>query len=59
MLVIAGEHDLPGIVTLCGQLASVLPNARLTTIAGTAHCPALDQPDALNDAVLEFVASIG
>ena len=48
MLVIAGEHDLPGIVMLCGQLASLLPNARLTTIAGTAHCPALDQPDALN-----------
>jgi pimeloyl-ACP methyl ester carboxylesterase len=31
----------------------------LTTIAGSAHCPALDQPDALNRAVLEFVASIG
>ncbi len=59
VLVVAGEHDLPGVGVLCAQLAAALPNARLTTIAGTAHCPSLDQPDALNRAVLEFVASIG
>ena len=58
VLVVAGEHDLPGKGQLCTRLASVLPNSRLTTIQNTAHCPSLDQPEHLNRVVLEFLQSI-
>jgi pimeloyl-ACP methyl ester carboxylesterase len=59
VLVIAGEYDLPGINQMCARLAAALPNAQLATIAGSAHCPSLDQPDALNVVVLDFLESIG
>ncbi|MDH3682841.1 MAG: alpha/beta hydrolase [Acidimicrobiia bacterium] len=54
-LVIAGEHDLPGIGQLCADLSAALPNGRLITIDDTAHCPSLDQPEALNRAVIDFL----
>ena len=48
VLVVAGEHDLPGVAVLCAQLAAaLLERAVGRRIAGTAHCPSLDQPDAL------------
>ncbi len=58
-LVVAGGHDLPGFGPLCHQLADRLPQGRLVTIDGAAHCPSLDQPHELNRLVLEFVESIG
>ncbi|MDH4168041.1 MAG: alpha/beta hydrolase [Acidimicrobiia bacterium] len=57
-LVVVGAHDLPGIADLCGQLVETLPDARLSTIAHSAHCPSLDQPDELNRLVLDFVRSV-
>ena len=57
-LIVAGEHDLPGIALLCTRVAASLPNARLTTIPDTAHCPSLDQPEALSEIVLEFGADV-
>lgn len=57
-LVVAGEHDLPGVRLLCTRLAAGLPNARLVTIRNTAHCPSLDQPEALNRVMLEFLSGL-
>lgn len=58
VLVVRGEHDLPGFDPLCRQLADRLPQGQLATINGAAHCPSLDQPDPLNRLVLDFVESI-
>lgn len=58
VLVVAGEYDLPGVARLCAQLAAALPDARMTTIQRSAHCPSLDQPEDLSRVVIEFVESI-
>lgn len=58
LMVVAGEHDLPGMGRLCRDLVTAVPKGRLVMIEGTAHCPSLDQPDRLNRLVLEFVESI-
>jgi pimeloyl-ACP methyl ester carboxylesterase len=58
-LVIAGEHDLPGIQQQSKSLAAAIPHANFMELADSAHCPSLDQPDRLSAAVLELlVASV-
>jgi pimeloyl-ACP methyl ester carboxylesterase len=57
-LVLVGEHDLPGLVRHGRELAGALPSAEFAVIAGAAHCPSLDQPDALTAAVLRFVSEV-
>lgn len=58
VLVMAGEHDLPGIVRHCEALADALPNATYTRIDDAAHCPSLDQPAALAAAVTGFASRV-
>ena len=55
-LVIVGEHDLPGCHVIGRQLAEAMPNATYRSLADSAHCPSLDQPRALAEAVLGFLA---
>lgn len=55
-LVIGGVFDLPGMTQLCRSLAAAVPDATLTLLDGSAHCPSLDQPDALASLVLDFLA---
>jgi pimeloyl-ACP methyl ester carboxylesterase len=43
----------------CEYLAAKIPNARLVTIEGAAHAVNLYQPEAFNDAVLEFLRTNG
>lgn len=56
-LVAVGSEDLPDIQTMAEQLAAGIPSARLVTIAGAGHLPSLEQPDALNRLLLDFLAS--
>jgi pimeloyl-ACP methyl ester carboxylesterase len=58
VVVVAGEHDLPGMSRMCRDLVAAVPNGRLVMIEETAHCPSLDQPERLNRVVLDFVNSI-
>lgn len=58
VLVVAGEHDLPGIVRQCEELADALPDATYTRIDDAAHCPSLDQPAALAAAVTGFASHV-
>lgn len=58
-LVVVGEHDLPGVHLLCARTAETIPHALLTTIPKSAHCPSLDQPEALNRAILGFLTALG
>ncbi len=57
-LVVSGEHDLPGVLRQCDELAAAIPEAERTTIADAAHCPQLDQPAALSAVVIDFVGSL-
>lgn len=58
VLVIVGEYDLPGVRRQGEQLAAALPAATFTSIAGSAHCPSLDQPRELSRVVLDFLAPL-
>lgn len=58
VLVVCGQHDLDGCRQLCDELAAAVPGARRVDIADSAHCPQLDQPEALAAVVLDFVSSL-
>ena len=57
-LIVAGEHDLPGVRQTCERLAGAITGDRLVTISDTAHCPSLDQPEKLTVFVLDFLGSL-
>jgi pimeloyl-ACP methyl ester carboxylesterase len=54
-LVVTGERDLavPRVAADC--LARGIPGARLLVIAGSGHASNIDEPEALNRAVLDFL----
>lgn len=46
VLVIAGEHDMPGFVAGSQAMAAAIPGAALTVLDGAAHSPQFETPDA-------------
>ena len=46
VLVIAGEHDMPGFVDGSQRMAEAIPGATLAVLPGAAHNPQLETPDA-------------
>jgi 3-oxoadipate enol-lactonase len=59
-LVINGEHDLESRRASGAALATALPGARHSVIAGAAHLPNLDNPAAYDDALQRFIdAALG
>jgi pimeloyl-ACP methyl ester carboxylesterase len=56
-LVIVGDQDQP-FVAPCEYMAKKIPGARLETIAGAGHSSNLDQPDAFNRVLLDFLGSL-
>ena len=46
VLVIAGEHDIAGFVDGSQRMADAIPGATLAVLAGAAHYPQLETPDA-------------
>ena len=56
-LVIAGAHDPVATPEAGERLVATVPRARLELIAGAAHLANVEQPDAFNEAVLEFVSA--
>lgn len=59
VLVMVGALDLPGFAPQCQALAERLPQGRLVTLPASAHCPSLDDPQAVVLQTLEFLASVG
>jgi len=55
VLVIAGEHDMPGFVAGSTAMAEAIPGATLAVLAGAAHSPQLETPDAWWAAVSAFL----
>ena len=58
-LVVVGEHDRPDIHAMAGALTAGIPGAELALLGGTAHLPNMEQPEAFNRVVLEFLAKVG
>jgi pimeloyl-[acyl-carrier protein] methyl ester esterase len=56
VLIITGEHDLPGRVKAADALARRLPHTERAVIPGAGHLPNLDNPDAYNNLVGAFLA---
>jgi pimeloyl-ACP methyl ester carboxylesterase len=53
-LIIVGDQDQPFIAP-CEYMAKKIPGARLAVIAGAGHSSNLDQPDAFNHVLREFL----
>ena len=56
-LVVVGEHDEETPPTYARYLAEHIPGARLAVVAGAGHISNLEQPDAVNRLLLEFLAT--
>jgi len=57
-LVIVGEEDSALPQSLSAQLAAGLGNATLVTVPGAGHLAALEQPEAVTAAMLEFLCGL-
>jgi 3-oxoadipate enol-lactonase len=55
VLVLVGEHDEATPPPMSRELAANLPNARLKVIAGCAHVPQLQSPEAFLEAIGDFL----
>jgi pimeloyl-ACP methyl ester carboxylesterase len=57
-LVVVGEHDLPDIREAADHLASRLSDPPAVVVRDAAHLVGFEQPDAFNDALVEFLKTI-
>jgi 3-oxoadipate enol-lactonase len=55
VLVLVGEHDEATPPPMSHELAALLPNARLKVLAGCAHVPQLQAPEAFLEAIGDFL----
>jgi 2-succinyl-6-hydroxy-2,4-cyclohexadiene-1-carboxylate synthase len=58
LLALAGENDST-YTAAAERLASLVPRGRSGVIAGAGHAAHLEQPEAVRDAILEFVGELG
>src|SRR5207253_1856773 len=56
-LVIVGDQDQPFLAP-CEYMAKKIPGARLEVIAGAGHSSNLDQPEAFNRVLLDFLGAL-
>jgi pimeloyl-ACP methyl ester carboxylesterase len=57
-LVVWGDLDFPHLVGRCEDLVRRIPGAQGRLMRGTAHLPNLEQPEAFNATLLEFLLSV-
>lgn len=56
VLVLGGEHDVAVPVTLCRELADLIPHAQWQLIPGCAHLPPVEQPVLVSAAIGRFIS---
>lgn len=56
-LIVLGDRDTPFIAP-CEYMAKKIPGARLEVIRDAGHCSNIDQPEAVNRVLLDFLASL-
>jgi len=57
-LVMVGELDVEDMRAIAVRLARELPNARLVTVPGAAHLPAMERPDAVTRSIADFLREV-
>jgi len=57
-LVVVGDRDLPDVLDSADRLEAGVRGARRLVMPGTAHVPNMEQPDAFNRIVLDFLTSL-
>jgi pimeloyl-ACP methyl ester carboxylesterase len=57
-LVVVGEREVPDFRALADTLASRIPGARQSVLPGAGHMANMENPDAFNRVVLEFLATL-
>jgi len=57
-LVLVGEEDQPDIHAIAERLERELPDARRTTILGTAHVPSMERPREFDELALPFLREV-
>ena len=57
-LLVRGEHEFEAIVSGCDELANRIEGARVVVIPGAGHKLPIEQPEALTEAVVGFLAEI-
>jgi pimeloyl-ACP methyl ester carboxylesterase len=55
-LVVAGEHEQPSVLAGSAAMTREVPGAEAVQIAGAAHLPSLERPEAFDSAVVSFLA---
>lgn len=55
VLVMTGEDDRPRPVSEAKKMAQLIPGASLIIIPAAGHIPAIEQPEAANEAILNFM----
>ncbi|MFD9907336.1 alpha/beta fold hydrolase [Streptomyces sp. NPDC059063] len=58
VLALTGDQDGPDNITMAERLAHTVPDGRTATIKGTAHYPNMERPDAFNELVRDFIATL-
>ena len=56
-LIIVGDYDVPDMLVLAERLAREIPGAKQIIIPGVAHMVSMEQPEAFNRIVLDFLAT--
>ncbi len=56
-LVVVGERDQPDFIAIADRLATDIAGAKKVVIEGAGHLPNMEQPEAFNRALLEFLAA--
>jgi 3-oxoadipate enol-lactonase len=57
VLILAGEHDIPDVHAHSGVIEAGIPNAKREVIREAGHLIPLEQPEAFNSSVLDFLNS--
>lgn len=57
-LVVVGEHDIPEMHEIAGELADTIPGAEHAVIPGTAHLPSLEAPERTGPLIARFLKAI-
>jgi len=57
--VVVGEHDRPDIHAMAAALTGGIAGAEQVVLPGTGHLPNMEQPEAFNRVVLEFLERVG
>jgi 3-oxoadipate enol-lactonase len=58
-LVISGESDISTTPAVCGEIADRIKDSKLVLIPGAGHFPLIENPQAVNQAIDEFVQKHG